>query len=163
MRAMRNFIGRGTAGMVSLVFINVCFYVVSGQERLDKIPQCDINQDNEVKYKVVYANRGIREPYTLGLRIVVKEKQVNREFILKLAESLRRRYCMDNDIGATIFDDKEIAKSADAIVDQLLGKKQIPEIRGFYSLDRKNGIEKVSFSSKRGNPPDEIVIDLASN
>ena len=99
---------------------------------------------------------------TVDLRIFVKPKNFNAEFMRKLAQRLKAEYCNDNEIYAVIFDDWKLAESAFYIDDYIQSGGKIVQMRGFHSLDRKRGKELIEFSKNPGNPTTEVLIDLSA-
>ena len=124
--------------------------------------RCTSNSDDHVKFRIVSVDRGIREPFVLELRIVLKSDDFNRTFMVRLAKTIRETYCKEKNVGIVIFDDKKAAKRTD-MVRFLTGQVQVPEVRGFYSLDRQRNLESMSFSTKRGNAYDEVVVQLSAD
>lgn len=131
------------------------------QEKSQKIIKCKVESSRKVKYKLVSIDRTeVKPPFITGLRIVLKKNRFNRNYMIKLAQRLNAEYCNEEVISAAIFDDYKAAKRADAVIEYLLKKRSVPELRGFYSLNRNTGEELIEFSAKRGNPPNEIKINL---
>jgi hypothetical protein len=133
------------------------------QKRGD-ITECKSNIANPVKFKVLRVSPSIREPFTLGIDVAVRKKDFNREFMIRFAQTIRARYCMENAIGVAIVDDKKVFLADPEIIAYHLGGiKKSPVIRGFYSFNRLTGVNVIGFSTKRGNPDDEIVIDFSNH
>lgn len=124
--------------------------------------KCAIPKKLGGKYKLVSIGHSVEGPLTLGLRVVVKPENFSREYMLQFAQRVKLEYCNEQRITVVIFDDYLAAKSARIVVDYLVGRDAAPELRGFYSLDRTTGEEGIQFSTVRGKPADEIVIDLSS-
>jgi hypothetical protein len=82
-----------------------------GQEKTERAKECKLENFKPAKFKVVETVRGTSNPPVLGLRIVVADKNFNREFMMRLVETIRSRYCEETIVGVTIFDDEEIAES----------------------------------------------------
>lgn len=138
------------------------FLNANAQENATSIKECKVKSQEKIKYKLISIGRSIREPFVVGLRIVLKDKYFNKDNMIQLTKIIKARYCNEENIAVTIFDDAKIAKIADIVVKHLSGERIIPEIRGFYAFERRNNYEKLSFSTKRGNPPDEISIQLSN-
>ena len=151
----------------SFLFLNLIlifsFRTISAQENATPIKECKVSLKEEVKYKLISIGRTVGEPYITGLRIVVKDKYFNKDDMVQLTKIIKARYCNEEIISVVMFDDAKVAKQARAVIDQLAGNRKVPEIRGFYSMDRKTEKEIISFSTKRGNPADEISIQLQNN
>ena len=133
---------------------------LSAQQISKEIKTCKVDHVNRVPYDLISSGRGLSDPIETGLRIVVAPKFYNAKDMEELAHILRLQYCQENHLSVVIFDAAKPAKEARAVVDQLTGKRAVPELRGFYSLDRTTDIEKMSFSTKRGNPTDEVKIQF---
>lgn len=114
---------------------------------------------NEGKYKLLWQARTIRGENTLLLHILIKPKNVNRDFLILLAKRIRSEYCNEKNVYVVIFDDRKLASDFHR-TDYFLSKDKIIE-RGHYKLDRENGVELLEFSTKRGNPTTEIKVDLS--
>lgn len=148
--------------IITLGFILiVCLPTISGQTNDQRIIECKVSTRPLVKYKLVSIGRGIGKAPLLGLRIVVRDKYFNKNHMLLLVRQINEKYCYDNEIGVTIFDDEKIAKIARIVVEHLAGERVVPEIRGFYSYSRLTGKEQLEFSTKRGNPTSEMTFDLS--
>lgn len=143
----------------SLIFIPA-FLNVNAQENAKEIKECKVKSKEKIKYKLISIGRSIREPFITGLRIVVKDKYYNKEDMTQLSKIIKARYCNEENIAVTIFDEAKTAKIADIIIKHLSGERITPEIRGFYTLERENNIEKLSFSKKRGNSATEVSLQL---
>lgn len=153
--------------LIFSVFFNLSFVFFSdvafAQGNSTPIKECKVSSAKNVKYKLISIGKAIRKPYITGLRIVVKDKFFTKDSMVQLAKIIKGRYCNEETIAVTIFDDAKVAKQARAVIDQLTANRKVPEIRGFYSLDRKTGEESISYSAKRGNSPSEISIQLSNN
>lgn len=132
------------------------------QERGEKIRECKVSYKPRVNYKLVSVGRTIREPIVTGLRIVLEPKDFKEEKLVQLTSLLKAKYCREQEISVVLFDDSTVAKEADVVVDELAGSRKVPELRGFYSFNRKTGKEEMSFSRIRGNPPDEVLLRLGN-
>jgi hypothetical protein len=130
------------------------------QSKGDEIRECTTSSKKGVKYKLISVGRTIREPGITGLRIAVNKKHFNQDEMVELAAIIKAKYCTAEIISVVIFDDAKVAKQARAVIDQLVGNRKVPELRGFYTFDRPKHVEKISFSRKRGNPTDEVVLTL---
>ncbi len=149
-----------TIAGVNLIFftgitIAMCIVGTSAQ----KIEKCNVDSNVRVKYKLISENRNTLPSYILMVDIVVKQKDFNREYMVRLANTLTTRYCHDKEISVAIFDDKKAAKTTD-MWNYLLGKVESPSLRGFYSLDRDQKRTGIVFSTERGRPHNEVKIEL---
>jgi hypothetical protein len=129
--------------------------------------KCVPDDKEAVKYELVQNYVTDLPPYTRSLRVVVKKENFNRAFMVRLANALRMRFCSDEEISAVIFDDKHVAESLN-MGDFLTGRVTPPEVRGLYALTsytlaNKGKEESIEFSTKRGNPTNEVVINLLQN
>ncbi len=122
---------------------------------------CDKPRTGTAKYKVVRNEIPRFAPNTRSLRIVVKEKLFNRDSMVRLARTIRRQFCSDDEISVMIFDDERVARNMDEGL-YLAGKIKVPELRGLYAFGDHGRSDSIEFSTKRGNPISEIVIDLTS-
>ncbi len=121
----------------------------------DEVKKCktDIKGGN---YKVVFSGKSLKSPNTLSLFIVVKPKNITSEYLYKLAKRLKSEYCYEEKLIVSIFDNKKYAN-----IDSLKVKKGDKNyLRGSYSFDNSSKKEYLSFSSKLGNPADEIKLVL---
>jgi hypothetical protein len=121
---------------------------------------CEKDSRTKVKFILVFEHKNSLPPYSVAAYIFVKPKNYNREFMKTLVLSLNSKYCSENHVSVAIFDDKRKAKDTD-IAAYSLGEIIEPSVRGFYWLDRKKGISGVKFSTERGKPVDEQMIELA--
>jgi hypothetical protein len=141
------------------LFLLFCSVVV-GQPST-KTVECKVDSSKKFKYKIIAKERTINEPYIFSIRVVIKDnKKFNKENMLKFTENIKARFCNEERISVVIFDDEKTANESRVVADYLLDQRKAPELRGFYSLDRKTGSEGIQFSTKRGNPTDEVKIDI---
>ena len=133
---------------------------VSAQSR--KIEKCNVRSKDQPKYDVIFEQKNDLAPYWLGVDIVVRPENFNADFMRGLADTLTRRYCHDNYISVTIYDEKRAARNTtDSVMALYLrGRIKVPALRGFYSFDKDSKHVGVSYSTKRGNPTDEVRIEL---
>ncbi len=150
---------RKGVGIIALVFgaLASSFYAQTPEPKIEK---CKVCPKQTFKYKLISIGRSLSEPPITGLRIVVKQPRFNRTDMAELARVLKAMYCHEESISAVIFDDSKVAKQAHVVVDQLVGTRKVPELRGYFSFDKQTGKTQISFSTKRGNPPEEIALDL---
>ncbi|HVE56283.1 MAG TPA: hypothetical protein VNB22_05600 [Pyrinomonadaceae bacterium] len=123
--------------------------------------ECKIDSNKKFKYNIVTKSRTLGEQPIFGMYVVIKDnKKYNKEDMLKFTENIKMRFCNEERISVVIFDDKKAIYSK-VVTDYLLGYNKAPELRGFYSLDRKTNKEGIQFSLQRGNPTDEVKIDIS--
>jgi hypothetical protein len=143
----------------------LCVSVSAGAARVThgqakNVHRC--NAQRAIKYKVKIGYRTIREPIQLILQVGVKPEQINRTDLMLLAKQLSQDFCREQGLYVAIYDDPRAVKEWHWLYDYSLsrGKPETGPLRGLYELDRKTGEEKISFSTRRNNPLDEIVIVL---
>lgn len=91
--------------------------------------------------------------------ILVKPKQINKEFLFSLTRRLKKDYCHAERLQVVIFDQGKYANSL-SMADLIDSKNTKFLMRGFYSFDRAKGTELLEFSNKLGNPTTENYFDL---
>ena len=91
--------------------------------------------------------------------VLVKPKEINREFLFRLARRLKREYCEAERLQVVIFDQKKYANPLSQ-ADHIDSGGKTFLMRGFYSFDRTQGTDLLEFSSKPGNPTTENMFDL---
>src|SRR4029078_944137 len=64
--------------------------------------KCNSDHKDVVKFKVVQSYKTDLPPYIRSLRIVVKQENFNRDYMLRLAKTLRQQFCTDNEISVMI-------------------------------------------------------------
>lgn len=141
-----------------------CFVLVFSyafaQERKDEFHRCEISSQSKAKFRLASIGRSLDKPFITGMRIVLNKNSFNKEYMLRLAQRIKTEYCREEIISVTIFDDYKAATSARVVAEHLAGTQIAPEIRGFYSLNRKTGEEGIEFSTERGKPTGEVEINL---
>lgn len=138
------------------MFYLLCFSLNTSAQH----QKCQI-LEKKVKYKIGF--KSVNDSNDILLQISVKPKNINREYILRLAKRLRSEYCDAEKITVIIFDDAALAQTYLSMKEYIQSKGKIVEMRGFYSFDKSSGKEGIEFSTKRGNPTDENKIDLSSS
>jgi hypothetical protein len=80
-----------------------------------------------------------------------------------LAKQLSQDFCREQGLYVAIYDDPRAVKEWHWLFEysRTEGKSETGPLRGIYELDRKTGAEKITFSTKRNNPLDEVVIVLS--
>ena len=149
---------------VAIVFPIILFLAFMAGSTIGQSPKCDPDRGDSVKYRIAQNFKSNLPPYIRSLRIVVKPENFNRGYMTLLARSIHQRFCTDEEISAVIFDDKHVADTMDMGL-FLTGRIKIPEVRGFYALTShtlsgKGKDHSIEYSTKRGNPTNEVVIDL---
>ena len=122
--------------------------------------ECEPDSKARIRFTLAFEHKNSLPPYSVGAYLFVRPTDYNREFMKNLVLSLNSKYCSENLVSAAIFDDKRKAKDTD-IAAYSLGKLKEPAVRGFYWLDREKRTSGVKFSTERGKPVDEVIIEFA--
>ena len=139
----------------------VLFVSISSFAQQQKVEKCFVPRNVRAKYQLVVEARPIGEAKTIILDVVVKPKNFTKEYMTKFANRIKTEYCSDDVITLQIFDNeasvrkwygdfREGVKTADG------------ERRGMYYLNRKTGEETIEYSTKLGNPINEVRIELSA-
>jgi hypothetical protein len=113
------------------------------------------------KYRIGWvAGYSVKGPKALAVAISINPRHFTREEMTALARQLGQDLCNEQRIVVSILDDYQAAKHYD-----LSNEKTWPKLRlrGYYELDRDTGKEVIHFSLKRGNPVDEVTINLKTS
>lgn len=144
-----------------IIYLVLMLSLAASGQRSSEIVECKIDSNKQFKYKIVTKSRSLGERPILGMYVVIKDnKKYNKEDMLKFTENIKMRFCNEEIISVVIFDDQKTAYSKN-VTDYLLEYRKSPELRGFYSLDRKTSRESLKFSPRRGNPAEEVKIDIS--
>lgn len=138
--------------------------IISVQSTLS-FAQCPVSKadrKNEVKVNIAQSYKSNLPPFYRALRIVVKQKDFTHDSMVRLAKTIRNKFCQDDEITAIIFDDKRVAMTMDE-GQYLIGEIKVPEVRGFYSYSKEDNYEGIEFSTERGKPFNEVRIKLSSD
>lgn len=109
-------------------------------------------REKSPKYKIAFISEG----EILTLRIIVEPEHQTDENLILLAKYLKKKYCTEKTIIATVFDNK-----ADARDFTVYEVNRIPDtLRAIYSLDRNNQKEQLERISLIGNKQKETPIKL---
>lgn len=145
--------------------LGLCVSVSAGQLRAvhgqkEKVYRC--KGKKEFRYKVAIGDRTIREPVQLILQVGVKPENFNRTDMTLLAKQISQDFCREQGLYVAIYDDPRAVKQWHWLYyySRTAGKSETGPLRGLYELNRKTGEEKISFSTRRNNPLDEVVIVL---
>lgn len=113
-----------------------------------------------IKYKSDVAGRGIREPIQLIMIVGVKPDQINREGLMLLAKQLKADFCRESGLYVYIYDDPRAVNKWGWVFshERRRGQAQMGPLRGTYEFVRETGEEKITFSTKRENPINEMTI-----
>lgn len=142
---------------ISLTFLILSFSLVSIAQETE-IQKCAVPKNIDGKYKLAAEVRPLGEPKRLHVYVVVKPKNFTKEFMTELAKRLKSVYCNEDAIYVTIFDSKE--KITGWFHDYVLSGRKVDKRRGTYLIDRNESKETIEFSTKSGNPIDEVRIDF---
>ena len=146
---------------ILILVILCCFCSVTQTKSQNRDSQKCKSEVKGGKYKLAYEVRPLRGDEGLLLLIVIKPKNVNREFMIQLANRLKSTYCQEKSFQAVIFDDKTLA-NVDSMTELIQSKGKTILMRGFYSFNRETGKDDLEFSTKRGNSTTEIQIKMAN-
>lgn len=135
-----------------------CVFSVKAQKK--QVQKCDSSVTGG-KYDWVGIAPLLKEPDHLFGSVLVKPKNINRDYLIQLARRLKSEYCSAQEFQVVIFDNSKYANSY-SIQDYTSSGAKIILMRGFYSFDRKTGKDLLEFSTKPGNVTTEVQIDLSS-
>jgi hypothetical protein len=133
---------------------------LSADAQWRKVKRCQATE-KAGKYKLFFDWRPLDERRTVSAYIIVKPKNINRKYLLQVARRLKSEYCYDEKLNVIIFDDIKLI-SADPVLDYANSDQKIVKWRGLYSFDRATGKESFEFSTKLGNPTNEVQVDLST-
>ena len=115
-------------------------------------------QTEPVNYKIGRQSSGPTPPNELYLYVSIAPEYFIRGTMAQLARQLNKDFPRDQKIIATIFDDERNAQNgipAGASFSLFMETE-----RGQYYLDRVKGYEYIAFSTKRGRPASETILNL---
>jgi hypothetical protein len=113
------------------------------------------------KYRVGFQRRTKGKPSILLVQISVAPEHFNFAAIKLLAQQLKKDFQHEQHLTVLISDDYDTARSSDLLVD-IMRREPPPGYRGVYELDSTAGREGINFSTKRGNPINEVDIDVSN-
>jgi hypothetical protein len=94
---------------------------------------CEVRELRKPRFSVAYASYG----ETLLLRVVLRPKLQTDENLLLMANYLKNKFCKDELISVTVFDNKKAAREF-----TVYEVKQVPEtLRAIYRLNRAESEE----------------------
>ena len=141
-----------------LLFVALLFgFVLWTDAQVNPRKKCSTGT-NGGRYHLVSESRALDQEGLL-IFIVVKPDRINEEYLRQVASEIKARYCNEVRVVTVISDKKKYADPA-VLSEYRDSKSRIAKMRGFYSFDRRNGIERLEFSTRLGNPPDEIKVKL---
>lgn len=147
---------------IFILLLLVCFIPqLQAQEAEKPIKKCKA-KSKKVKYKLIFDSRTLRGE--LLSFIYVEAKNINKEFMLKLAKQLKAEYCNEKkEVQFVIFDKKEhVDKYLDFDLAISAIKSGTPFERGYYLFNRESGEESMEFSRKSRSPTTEVQIALSN-
>ena len=118
--------------------------------------KCKTSKSIGGKYILFSETYLVENPNRVLLEIIIKPKNFNKEYMTKLANRIKLQYCNINTISVEIFDSKKSLLGWH--YDFVTTGGKIDRRRGIYFLDKKTGEESLEFSTKSGNPINEITI-----
>jgi hypothetical protein len=143
--------------LLFLAIFLFCGATGKAQNKIEKVCKSVVSGG---KYKWVSISPLLKEPDNVFGYVLVKPKQINRGFMMRLAERLKSEYCDARKFQVIIFDDRKYA-NGNSMQDYVRSQGKIILMRGFYTFDRSAGLDRIEFSSKRGNPTTETQIDMS--
>jgi hypothetical protein len=120
---------------------------------------CIADRGASFDYDIIENTKSAFFPNTRMLRVVIKPKFFDEKHMRELARALRCRFCEDMEISALIFDNVKAAKALD-MRQFLTGNLASREVRGIYALTDGGKFSSIEYSTKRGNPFNEVVLKL---
>lgn len=128
-----------------------------GQEQ--KIQKCPVPEGIGGKYKIIFETRTLGEPKRIILDVVVNSKNYTKEYLTEFAKRIKAEYCNENYLSVNIFDNKKAIRIW--YENFIVSEKRSEERRGTYLLDKQTDYEVVEFSTRPGNPINEVRIELS--
>lgn len=144
--------------IVVLASLILCVsFVSSAQDQ--KIKKCSVPKEMKGKYKLALEARPLGESKKIILDVVIKPKNFTKEYMTEFVNRIRAEYCNEDIISLAIFDNKKSVQNW--YRNFATSGKKIDEKRGTYLLNRKTGEEGIEYSTKAGNPINEVRIELS--
>ena len=143
--------------LISLVLLTT--FVCAAQN--EKIQKCSVPKGVGGKYKLIFEARPLGEPKTVLVDVVIKPKNFTKQYMTEFAERVKAEYCNEDWVGIAIFDSKKAQLGWH--YDFVISGGKVERRRGTYLLERKIGREGIEFSTKPGNPINEVRIELKSS
>ena len=130
---------------------------VSVLPQVKQIQKCKV-VSKQGYYKLISEDREMHKDDIL-IFIVVKPEKINEAYLRQVAGEIKSRYCNEKKVIAVISDSKKLAEPS-VLFTYSNTNGRVAKMRGFYSFDRNEGTERLEFSTRRGNRPDEIKVKL---
>lgn len=141
-----------TIGLLSVLL--ALSVLASAQQPTVNCPSDDVNP-KAPKYRIGFAGHARGKDCELLLYISIDPGRFSREDMVALADRLNKDFCYEKRLTAIILDDYDAAKHP------LRNKKAYWDAeRGSYHLDRERYRQYIKFSTARGKPADEVVVNL---
>lgn len=148
--------------IITLLLVSLgCSIVGYGQSQIPKVEKCE-SAVKGGKYKWASIEPVLNEPNNFYGYVLVKPKDVNRQFLVRLAKRLNSEYCKAERFQVVIFDEGKYANPV-SMQELVASKGKIVRMRGFYSFDRKSGENRLEFSTARGHPTTEVKLNLSED
>lgn len=110
-------------------------------------------------WAIVFEARTLEDPKELLLDVVLKKDGFTSAQITEFARWAKSKFCNDEIINIAFFDSKSAAKGWHR--DLILSEGKNDRRRGTYYFNRSTKEEMIEFSSSKGRPINEIVINLS--
>ncbi len=143
----------GFCGLCGLILLNI------SQGMAQESNKCKVSVKSG-KYRGAHIAAIRDDPHVYTGLLLVRPKDINRDFMIALASRLKQEYCHAKRIHVFIFDEKKYA-NVNSIIDFASSSGKTILMRGAYGYDRESGKDVIEFSTKLGNPTTEIQIDLS--
>ena len=127
----------------------------------DTLSKATSGQDEQATYKIGQSKRISSEPGEIYLILSLSPESFTRDQMVELAKRLNKDFHEEQKLSADIVDDEKLARTIIPAGDSY--SVLVARQRGEYYLDRIKGYEYISFSTKRGRPANEIVVNLGRN
>lgn len=154
---INNYLVRGPV-IACLILVFLC-NVGAAQESIGERDKCRLASQNRVRFNMVFERKNTLPPYVVQAYVVVKPVHYNVHDLKQLVLSLNAKYCSENLVSGTIFDEKRAAQNTN-MADYSLGKISEPAVRGFYWLDREKETSGIRFFKERGKLSDVEHIEI---
>ena len=120
-------------------------------------------EDNKasIDYKIGRRQLLPKRPHMLLLQISIAPELFVREKMTQLAQKLNGDFSNERKVVATILDDERIAQNPPPAGAEYSLFEKVN--RGQYYLDRARGHEYIAFSTERGKPANQVVINFGPN
>jgi hypothetical protein len=129
-----------------------------GSIHAQRVQKCDVSAAAG-RYKVIFATRPNSVGSEVLLDVVISPKNFNRSFMNDFVRRIRATFCKEDTISISLFDSEKAAKGWHYIY--MISKGQTDSRRGTYMFNRRSGKEALEFSTKPGNPIDEVKMELS--